>query len=111
MKPMRATWITSAVAGLPFGFVAALAGLGGEKPKGAIYIAAWAVGVLFVPSLVVCVIGISQLREMSARRRLRSSWLSHQVADGPDFLVPLWGRMGVCSIAAVAGSLISKVFE
>lgn len=103
--------MTSAVVGLPFGFVATLAGLGGEKPRGAIYIAAWVVGVLFVPSFVVFVFGISQLREMSARRRERSSWLSHQVADGPAFLVPVWGRMGVWFIAAVAGSLLSKALE
>jgi len=108
---MRATWITSAVAGLPFGFVATLAGLGGDKPKGAFYIAAWVVGVLFVPSLVVCVFGISQLREMWVKRRTRNSWLSHQVADGPAFLVPAWGRMGVWFIAAVAGSLLSKALE
>ncbi len=108
---MRATWISSAVVGLPFGFVATLATIGSDKQRGASFIAAWIIGVLFVPMFVVCVFGISQLREIQVKRRTRSSWLSHQIEDGPAFLVPVWGRLAVFFVAAAAGSALSKAFE
>lgn len=106
---MRVTWITSAIAGAAFGFIATLADVGDGTGKAG-HVVTYAMLTLFFVSFFVCVIGIIQFRQMWAKR-CTSSWISHQIEDGPAFLVPTWGRMAVWFVSAGVGAVLSKAFE
>ena len=104
---MKATWITSAVAGMIFGAVVHALERDGGKADMAL------VAPLFLVVVFVGVIGVGQIRAMYAERKRRGLGFFGVMAESGDFTryyFPAWGRMFACFAAVVATSLGLKVW-
>jgi len=97
---MRATWITSLVAGAVFGAIAA----GVNRRTGAV------ADVILVAALLVTVLigvfGVPQIREILEERKKRGLGMFGVMIERSDFsrfYFPTWGRMFVWFCATVVG--------
>lgn len=107
---MRATWITSAVAGASFGVFASLVKITRVPVDGAAaskYVSL-TLGIGLCVVGLFCVIGSTQLRDINAKRRSRGILMDIKLEDVAAFLVPVWGRMLVWFITAGAAALVVK---
>ncbi len=104
---MRATWITSAVAGAIFGTVIHLSERGGEQVSTAIILP------LFFVLAVIGVIGITQVQEIRAERKKRGLGFFGFMAEPGDFsrfYFPGWGRIFVWFITVVGTILCIRAW-
>lgn len=95
---MKATWVTSAVAGALFATIISIFGSNKSELANLVFLA------VFLVSSVVGVIGIGQLREINAERKRRGLGIFSMMAEKDDFArfyVPGWGRSLVWFLAAV----------
>lgn len=102
-RKMKATWITSSLAGAIFGAVIYALERNGEKTDMAF------VSPLFFAVFLIGAIGIAQIREMYAERRKRNLGFFRIMTGREDFIrfyFPAWGRMFVW-FAAVVVTLLS----
>ncbi|MDX2111375.1 MAG: hypothetical protein SFY80_14180 [Verrucomicrobiota bacterium] len=100
---MRATWVTSAIAGAVFGSIPpAITSSESQLVQNALM-------VLLFASMIVGVIGIGQLREEHVERKRRGLGLFGVMVESGDFkrfLLPTWGRMLVWFISVSVVALI-----
>lgn len=108
---MRATWITSLLAGSLLGFLSRVVDLADEdglpwtltKQE-----ASWALMLVFFVTTFVGVIGIPQLRESYAEMKRRGAWTLNRREDLAVFYFPAWGRMAMWFVAVVLTSITAK---
>ena len=96
---MRATWVTSLIAGILFGVVARLVDTANLEGGYAV--------ILFFISALGAVIGIPQIREIHAEHRRRGSARA-RMEDFPAFYLPAWGRMIVWFVSCVISAFTTK---
>lgn len=104
---MKATWITSSIAGVILGAVIHALEGNGEKANMAI------VSPVFIVAVLVGVTGIGQFRELHAERKKRGLGFLGIMAKQEDFsrfYFPAWGRMLLCFVAVVVTTFSLKAW-
>jgi hypothetical protein len=98
---MRATWVTSLIAGMLFGYVARLVDTANLQGVYAV--------IIFYISVLFAVLGVPQIREIYAEQRRRGS-VRVRKEDFPAFYLPAWGRMFVWFVACAISAFTIKAF-
>ena len=102
---MRATWITSLIAGVIFGSVAGIV-----VPRVDAMVFAMLLCV-FLPTVFVGVFGIGQMKEMLEERKKRGLGFFGVLAESEDFkrfYLPTWGRMLIWFFATGVGVFVTR---
>lgn len=108
---MRATWLTSLIAGIGFGVLCRIVDTAEETIVAEALTkqqAFYGLLVMFVLSTVFAVVGVTQIRELHAEHRRRGVRVMMDAADFTAYYFPTWGRMTVWFLAVASSSLLTK---